>query len=75
MTEFLALDDNGKVARLEQFRNDADPCQRVTSDKGKCSNCEKEADAGDFCFGCRQLICWDCFEEESHFSACLNTQA
>ena len=72
MTEFLALDDDGKVSRIEEFDHE-EGYDSVTEDKGKCGNCEKEADAGHFCFGCHQLICNECTEIEPHYSACLNT--
>lgn len=76
MSEFLELSDDEKVDQLQLAPRTGDGCfgdySKVTEDVGACSVCGKAADAGDFCFGCRKLVCQDCFDEEPHFSQCVD---
>ena len=51
---------------------DENPSAEITEDRGICSVCGGEADAGDYCFGCRNLVCPKCVEEEPHLSGCLD---
>lgn len=66
MAEILKLSDDEKV---EAMPDSILPGQ-LTEDKGICSQCGKEADADDFCFGCHKLICSECIEKEPHLSQC-----
>lgn len=71
MQEFLNLNDDEKVDIMSEHEVDNN-LYTFIEDKGKCSQCGGEADASDFCFGCKKLICPKCFEEEPHLTECLS---
>ncbi len=71
MAEFLQLPDEEKVRRMEELGEGH--YGEITSDKGKCRQCGGEADAGDYCFGCHDLICSSCIEKEPHLSRCFES--
>ena len=69
MSEFLALSDDEKVKAMPD-----DAPFHFTEDKGTCSICGGEADAGDFCFGCHQLVCLKCIDSPEHYKRCRTQQ-
>lgn len=68
MAEFLALSDEDKMDLIDYCED----YKSATDDAGICSQCGKRrADIGDFCWGCRKLICEKCVEKEPHYSQCF----
>lgn len=73
MSEFLGLSDDEKAKLLDaapETDKDNEDYSTVTEDKGVCTQCGGEADAGDFCFGCGKLVCPKCFDKEPHLNEC-----
>jgi hypothetical protein len=74
MSEFLALSEEEKESRINLVSDaeaDKDDYSKATEDMGACYVCGKDANAGDYCFGCHRLVCLACFEEEPHLSECV----
>jgi len=69
MCEFLALTEDEKVEVIAKVEGEY---LKATEDTGACSQCSKKADVGDYCFGCKKLVCQECFEEEPHLSDCVS---
>jgi len=70
MSEFLSLSEDEKEEEIAECGEDEIPYTRNV-DEGTCSQCGGPADIGDYCFGCRILICQKCFEEEPHLTECV----
>jgi len=72
MSEYLSLTDDEKMELLDKLDRELgeNGWLQVVDDRGKCSQCGKEVDVGDYCFGCHQLVCLECVETEPHLSNC-----
>ena len=63
------------AAKLEELKDEmhqrhGNHYEKWTDDLSPCSQCGKPADAGDYCYGCRKLVCPACIDEEPHLSQC-----
>jgi len=70
MAEFLLLTEDEKVNFMDEAAENGADLFNATEDEGACSQCGGVATTGDYCFGCQQLVCLDCMQEDPHYSQC-----
>ncbi len=70
MSEFMDLPEDGKEEEIAKCDGEEDPYTSIV-EVGACLQCGKPVDIGDYCFGCKKLVCRNCFEEEPHLGECV----